>query len=370
MSYAFVLTGGGTGGHVFPALAVAEVLRERGHRLLFVGTRQGMEAKLVPQHGYDMEFVRSGAVNRVGLKQKFQTVAGMPLSVLGARSVLKRFGAQAVFSMGGYVAGPVMAAAILSGVPLIIMEPNAIPGVANRLVARRVYRALLGFESTRAWFPTAKSEITGLPVRPAFFDVRPKQNGTFTVLITGGSRGARSLNRAARESWPLLRASGTDIRIVHQTGPAEYEALASEFRGAGIDGDVVPFISNMAEAFSGADLVIGRAGAGSVNEIAAAGMASVLVPFPFAADDHQKKNAEMLVNAGAARMILDRDLTGERLFREVEELRRNPDQLTALRDRVRQFAKQGAAQRAAEVLEHAASGKKSTPPTKNRDFPH
>jgi UDP-N-acetylglucosamine--N-acetylmuramyl-(pentapeptide) pyrophosphoryl-undecaprenol N-acetylglucosamine transferase len=360
LPHSFILTGGGTGGHVFPALAVAEVLRERGHRVLFVGTREGMEARLVPEHGYDIEFVRSGALNRVGVRQTLQTASLLPVGVLSARTLLKRFKPDAVFSMGGYVAGPVMVAAVMGRVPLIVMEPNAIPGVANRLVARRVYRALLGFESTRKFFPKANAEVTGVPVRPAFFHVHPKQGGKFTVLITGGSRGARTLNRASRESWPLFKEAGVPVRLVHQTGAGEHAALAEEFASSGVDGEIVPFIKNMADAFSGADVVIGRSGAGGVNEIAAAGMPSVLVPFPFAADDHQRKNAEELANAGAARMILDRELTGERLFREIEQLRANPEELLRMSTRVKPFAKPGAAERAAGVLEEAANRKKST----------
>jgi UDP-N-acetylglucosamine--N-acetylmuramyl-(pentapeptide) pyrophosphoryl-undecaprenol N-acetylglucosamine transferase len=252
-----------------------------------------------------------------------------------------------------------MAAAVLARVPLIIMEPNAIPGFANRKVAKYVYRALLGFESTRGWFTPERAEVTGLPVRPAFFAVEPKNWGKFTVLVTGGSRGARTLNRASKESWPLFRDSGSPVRIIHQSGAAEQQSLACEFQKAGVDGEVVPFIGNMAEAFSRTDLVIGRSGAGGVNEIAAAGMASLLVPFPFAADDHQKKNAETLVAAGAARMVLDGELSGARLFREVEQLRQVPDELRRMRERVRQFAKPGAADRAAQILEEAATMKKN-----------
>jgi UDP-N-acetylglucosamine--N-acetylmuramyl-(pentapeptide) pyrophosphoryl-undecaprenol N-acetylglucosamine transferase len=237
------------------------------------------------------------------------------------------------------------------------MEPNAIPGFANRKVARQVYRALLGFESTQAWFPKSRSEVTGVPVRPEFFRVRPKSAGMFTVLITGGSRGARSLNRAARESWPLFRGNGSPVRFFHQTGTNDHASIAAEFAEAGIEGTVVPFVSNMAEAFASADLVVARAGAGSVNEIAAAGMPSILIPLPFAADDHQRRNAEVLVNGGAARMVLDRELGGERLFREVESLRLAPAELATMRDRVRHFAKPGAAERAADVLEEAAGAK-------------
>lgn len=355
MPYSFVLTGGGTGGHVFPALAVASVLRERGHRLLFIGTREGMEARLVAEAGYEMQFIRSSGLNRVGLRQQVQSTLQLPGSIAGASALLGRFRARAVFSMGGYVAGPVMLGALLRRIPLIVMEPNAIPGFANRRVARRVYRALLGFESTRRWFPKERSEVTGLPVRPEFFDVQPKSKGPFSLLITGGSRGSRTLNRASRESWKLFRQAVGEIRIVHQSGAAEHEALAKEFAATGIGGEVVPFISNMAAAFGAADLVVGRSGAGAVNEIAAAGMPSVLVPFPFAADDHQKKNAEMLAHAGAAHMVMDADLNGERLFREVELLRNAPEQRARMRERIRDFARPGAAERAADLMEQAAS---------------
>ncbi len=352
------MTGGGTGGHVFPALAVARVLRERGHQLLFIGTQEGMESRLVPEDGFEMAFVRSGGLNRVGLRKQMRTAFQLPGGVAAAWGVLKRFRPDAVFSTGGFVAGPVSLAAIFSKVPLIVLEPNAVPGFANRRVARRVHKALLGFPSTAAWFPPSKSEVIGYPVRPEFFSLQPGQNRVFTVLITGGSRGARSLNRASRESWPLFKGYNASVRIIHQTGMAEHESLAREFQTSGVNGEVVPFIRNMAEAFAGADLVVGRAGAGAVSEIAAAGMSSVLVPLPFAADDHQRRNAEMLVNAGAARMLLDSELNGARLFDVVEKLRHDGDELQRMRDRVRQFAKPGAAERAATVLEDTAASKK------------
>ena len=189
MAQAFVFTGGGTGGHVFPALAVARVLQARGHRVLFVGTKEGMEARLVPEAGFDIEFVRSGGLNRVGFVQQFKTMTQLPLGIAAARSLLRKFGAQAVFSTGGYVAGPVMLAAALAGIPLVVMEPNSVPGFANRKMATTVYRALLGFETTRRWFPADRAEVTGLPVRPDFFALHHQPQSIFTVLITGGSRG-------------------------------------------------------------------------------------------------------------------------------------------------------------------------------------
>lgn len=356
-SYRFLLTGGGTGGHVFPALAVAAVLRERGHDILFIGTRTGMEARLVPQAGYAIEYIQIGALNRVGLLQQIKTAFQLPIGTGIATGILGDWHPDAVFSMGGYVAGPVVIAAVLLRIPLVVMEPNALPGFTNRKLARFVYRALVAFEETSKWFPPGRTEVTGLPTRQQFFDIQRKTGGVFTLLITGGSRGARTLNRASRESWPLFRERQTPIRIVHQSGTSEFESLQTEFRNTGLAGEVVPFINDMPKTFSEADLVLARSGAGSVGEIAAAGMASILVPFPFAADDHQRRNAEALSNAGAARMVPDAELTGERLFQEVEALRANPEQLAAMRERVRTFARPGAAERAADVLENAAREK-------------
>lgn len=357
MPHSFVLTGGGTGGHVFPALAVGRVLQERGHRLLFIGTREGMEARLVPEAGFEMDFIRSGGLNRVGLRRQLRTAMQLPGGVNSAWKLLRKFRPKAVFSMGGYVAGPVMLAALFERIPLVVMEPNAVPGFANRQVAGRVYRALLGFPAAAAWFPPQLTEVTGLPVREDFFRLQPKQGGLFTILITGGSRGARTLNRASRESWPLFREGAAPLRIVHQTGAAEHELLANEFSEAGLAGEVVPFIRNMAEAFANADLAVARAGAGSVSEIAAARMPSLLVPLPFAADDHQRKNAEALERERAARMVPDSEMNGERMFREIEALRNHPEELAAMRQNVQRFARPGAAQRAAGVMEEAAAKK-------------
>ena len=355
MPYSFVMTGGGTGGHVFPAIAVARVLRDRAHRVLFIGRESGIESRLVPEAGFEMEHVQVGQLNRVGRMQQLRTTAQLPFSVAAAARILKMFRPAAVFSMGGFVAGPVMIASILHKIPLIVMEPNAVPGFANRRVARYVYRALLGFESTRRAFRPGRSEVTGLPVRSEFFSVKPKSDGPFTILITGGSGGSRTLNRASRESWPLFRDRVPEIRIVHQTGAAEYDALTREFASTGLRGEVIPFIRDMASAFADAQLVIARSGAGSVNEIAAAAMASILIPFPFSADEHQKRNAEAFRDAGAARMVLDAEMNGERLFQEVESLRKNCSELEGMRERARQFAQPHAAERAADVMEEAAA---------------
>ena len=354
MAYSFVLTGGGTGGHVFPALAVARVLRERGHSVLFLGSREKMESRLVPEARFEIRFVRTGALNRVNFRTRIQSAFRIPAGVLDAGRVLRSVRPDAVFSTGGYVTGPVMLAAILGRIPLVILEPNATPGLANRAVRRFVYCALLGFESTRRWFSDSRSEVVGLPIRSEFFHIERQPHERFTILITGGSLGARTLNRASRESWSLFRQVREAVRIIHQSGPRELELLRDEFQKSGLEGEIVPFIPDMPKAFAQADLVVARAGAGSVNEIAAGGMASVLVPLPFAADDHQRRNAEALVQAGAASMVLDAELDGKRLFEEVEQLRQSPAILERMRGEARKFAKPDAALRAADILESAA----------------
>ena len=228
MPYSFVLTGGGSGGHVFPALAVARVLRERGHRLLFIGTREGMESRLVPEAGFEMEFIRIGALNRVGRRKQFQTAAQLPLSVGAAWRLLRRFRPRAVFSTGGYVAGPVMLAAVLAGIPFIVMEPNAIPGLANRKIARRVYRALVAFEATCAWFPRRAERSHRAASAPRIFRIAPKRGETFTIYHRRKPGSAHAKPCLPRK---LAALSGKQIADTHRSSKrrAEHESLAREF---------------------------------------------------------------------------------------------------------------------------------------------
>jgi UDP-N-acetylglucosamine--N-acetylmuramyl-(pentapeptide) pyrophosphoryl-undecaprenol N-acetylglucosamine transferase len=213
-------------------------------------------------------------------------------------------------------------------------------------------RALVNFEETVRYFPRGKAELTGIPVRPEFFAIPAQPRGErLSVLITGGSRGSRTLNNAARESWPLFRSAGFQVRLVHQTGPEAYAELARDFAAGGIDGQVAPFIDDLPAAFAAADLVVSRSGAGAVAEIAAAGKAAILVPFPFAADDHQTRNAEALARAGAARLVADREFTGKRLFDEVGALAGEPGAIERTGEAARKFARPGAAARAADILE-------------------
>jgi UDP-N-acetylglucosamine--N-acetylmuramyl-(pentapeptide) pyrophosphoryl-undecaprenol N-acetylglucosamine transferase len=279
----------------------------------------------------------------------------LPGGIWQAARILDRVRPNAIFSMGGYVAGPVLLAALWKRIPVAMMEPNAVPGFTHRHLARYAARALVSFEETTRWFPKGRTEVTGLPIREEFFAVPPKRPGaTVTVLITGGSQGSRTLNRAVEESWPLWKKGA--VRLVHQTGAGTYEALASRFRESGVEGEISPFIADMPGTFAEADIVVSRSGMGAVSEIAAAGKPSILVPFPGAADDHQLHNARAMEQAGAARLVLDREMNGARLVEEVSRLAADPAALERMGAAVRVFAKAGAAQRAAEILEGLALG--------------
>jgi UDP-N-acetylglucosamine--N-acetylmuramyl-(pentapeptide) pyrophosphoryl-undecaprenol N-acetylglucosamine transferase len=345
-----MMAGGGTGGHVIPALAVARELRARGHRIFFAGTEHGMEAKLVPAEGFELRMIRIGGLNRVGFRQTAATLARLPFTTLSCNRMMGE--TSAVFSMGGYVAGPPVLAALLRRMPVVVMEPNAIPGFTNRVIARLVTRALVGFPETAAFFPRGRTEVTGLPVREEFFRIAPKPRGeVLNLLITGGSQGSRTLNHSAQQSWPLFRESEIPVRIVHQTGTPAFAETRAAFADSGLQGEVLPFISDMPAAFAAADLVICRSGAGAVSELAAAGRPSILVPFPFAADDHQTRNAEAMQRGRAARLVRDAEMTGEKLFALATSLTGELDSMGAA---ARQFAKPGAASRAADVLEEVA----------------
>jgi UDP-N-acetylglucosamine--N-acetylmuramyl-(pentapeptide) pyrophosphoryl-undecaprenol N-acetylglucosamine transferase len=307
----------------------------------------------VPAEGFELKKIDIGGLNRVGLRRKLATLIQLPFTTIGCFELVR--GVSAVFSMGGYVAGPPVMAALLRRVPVVVMEPNAVPGFTNRAIGRFVRRALVSFPQTAAYFPKGRTEITGLPVREEFFRIVPKTRGaTLNLLITGGSQGSRTLNRAGRESWPLFRQAGLPVRIVHQSGTGEAEQLREEFSRSGLEGEVAPFIADMPAAFASADLVVCRSGAGAVSELAAAGKPSILAPFPFAADDHQTRNAEAMERAGAARLVPDGQMNGAKLAAAVAELAGSPGALERMGEAARRFAKPGAALRAAEILEEVA----------------
>ena len=352
-----LLAAGGTGGHVIPALVVAQELSERSpsHQVLFAGTVRGVENKLVPAAGFPLERVEVGALQGQPPATRLLNFLRLPRALWQASRLQEKFLPDVVLGVGGYAAGPVMLAGGIAGIPLAALEPNAFPGLANRWVAPYVTSAFLAFPQTASYFASAAPSVVGVPVRREFFAVQPKRHHPpFTVLIFGGSQGARSLNRAAVEALPLLARNKENLFLVHQTGQSEYNAVKEAYEKHSLRAEVLPYIEKMAEAFAGADMVVCRAGANTLAELAAAGRAAVLVPFPSAANQHQLRNARALADIGAARLIPDRELSGERLFAVLQELLGDPQGLEQMESHIRSTAHPEAASRIVDELERLA----------------
>jgi UDP-N-acetylglucosamine--N-acetylmuramyl-(pentapeptide) pyrophosphoryl-undecaprenol N-acetylglucosamine transferase len=296
-----ILAGGGTGGHVIPAIAIAQELQKRyDAEVMFVGTARGIENKLVPAAGFTLQLIKVGALNRVSLATRLKTLFDLPLAVLHARRMLQQFQPDVVIGVGGYASGPAMLAAILMRIPTVAFEPNVVPGFANRIVARWVSAAAVHFQETAEYFP--RVEVTGVPVRQAFFSVPEKRSGPPTLLVFGGSQGARAVNQAVIQCLPDLIQRVPAVHIIHQTGERDYNQVQAAYQRAA-SSEVQAFINDMPGAFARADLILCRSGASTVAEIAAAGKPAVFVPFPLAADDHQRVNAQALEKIGAAVVV-------------------------------------------------------------------
>lgn len=351
-----MMAGGGTGGHVFPALAVAEELRRRdaSSELLFVGAENGIERQVVPGAGYALRTLPVAGFQGVGLAAKLRSLALVPGALWRSRALLREFQPDVVFGVGGYASGPAMFAAAAGGRPTVLFEANAEPGLANRLLAPFVSRAAVTYEETVHRFGT-KAVRTGSPVRPEFFRVPAKQHAPpFTLLIFGGSRGALAINQAVVDALDPLLSSGFALEFIHQTGERDFQSVRVAYARRGVNAEVLPFIHDMPQRFAQADLVICRAGASSVAELAAAGRAALLIPFPHATDQHQLRNAEVLARAGAARLLEQSALSGPRLAEEVLALLRDPAQLVQMETAVRRFAVPDAAARIADLIESMA----------------
>jgi len=356
-SLRLLMAAGGTGGHVIPALVIAREFcaRNRGATVLFVGTPRGIEARLVPEAGFALELFKVGALQGQSASTRLKTLLALPRALWQAHRIIERFQPHVVLGIGGYAAGPVMLTAAWSGIPLAVLEPNAYPGLVNRWVAPYVSRALVGFPEAAAFFPPNKVVEAGIPVRREFFAVPPKPHQPpFTVLVFGGSQGARTLNRAVVEALPQLDQFKETLLLLHQTGQTEYNAIREAYAKHSVRAEVSPYIEAMPEAFARADLVVCRAGASTVGELTAAGRAAILVPYPAAANRHQLRNAESLAARGAARVILDRDLNGERLVATIRELLGDPAKLERMETAMRRAAHPDATARIVEELERLA----------------
>jgi UDP-N-acetylglucosamine--N-acetylmuramyl-(pentapeptide) pyrophosphoryl-undecaprenol N-acetylglucosamine transferase len=346
-----IIAGGGTGGHIYPGIAIAQELRRQRSdtQVTFVGTARGLEAKIVPREGFDLELIEVAALKRVSFSSRIKALLLLPMSLLAARSLLKKIRPQVVIGVGGYASGPVVMMASLMGIPTIIAEQNALPGFTNRILARFIKAAAVSFEEARNLFG-AKAEITGNPVRAEFFNVPPREPGeVIHILITGGSQGAGAINEAVIETLPLLAREGARLSLTHQTGERDFETVRAAYENSGLQAEVKPYLDQMVAEFERADLVICRAGATTVAELAAAGKPAIMIPFPFAADDHQRKNAEAVERVGAGRMILQAELTPERLAQELLWLANDPQQLARMAEASRKLGHPDAAARVVDL---------------------
>ena len=337
-----ILAGGGTGGHVIPALAIANELKKSyGAEVLFIGTARGIENRLVPVAGYPLQLVRVGALKNVSLMTRARTAFDLPRAVWDAGRMLNEFAPDVVIGVGGYASGPAMLAAVVKHIPTLAFEPNVVPGFANRVVARFVSGAAVHFEETAKYF--RRAEVTGVPVRQAFFEIQAKRGGVPTVLVFGGSQGAHAINEAMIRCLPELRRQAPGIHIIHQTGERDYNDALAAYRGLGESAEVSKFIEDMPAAFARADLVVCRSGASTVAEITAAGKPAIFVPFPRAADDHQRVNAEALARVGAAVVVEESKLEGVWLAETIAALLGDPRRLQVMSEAARGSAHPNAA---------------------------
>lgn len=361
-----LIAGGGTGGHVFPAIAVAREWLRRGEEKLageahaakrevvIVGTQNGLEARLVPEAGLPLETIRVAGLKGIGGMKLVRNAAMLGAGFWDSAAILRRHRFAAALGVGGYASGPMMLLAALRGVPTVLFEPNLEPGFTNRVLARFSKRIATGFEETARRFG-AKAKVTGNPVRAEFFNAPPREHrAPFTLLITGGSRGAQPINRAVMAALDTLAAKKNQLFIVHQTGERDYNAVREAYAQRQFTAEVSPFIGNMAERFAQADVIVCRSGAITVAEIAAAGRAAIFIPFGAATDSHQLRNAQALEQAGAARVIPQDELTPQRLSSEIFSLLDQPRRIQEMEQRARALARPRAVADIVDMIEEVA----------------
>ena len=362
MGVKLLIAGGGTGGHVFPAMAIAREWLSRGseREVVLVGTKRGIEMKLVPQAGLPLETLRVAGLKGKGGGTLLKNLFKLAPAMLDAARVFKKHKPVAAFGVGGYAAGPMLLTTWMRGIPNVIFEPNAEPGFTNKSLARISKRIATGYEiSARTW--GAKAVVTGCPVRPEFLTIAQRMpQKPLRVLITGGSQGALPVNRAFVDAMNFLATRKNEISIVHQTGERDYDAVRTAYARHEILAEVVPFLSNMPERFEWADIIVCRAGAITAAEVAAAGRAAIFIPFGRATDSHQVRNAQEMAKQGAGRVITEAELTGERLSKEIFALLDSPQQIERMSMAARSLSWPNAARDIVNLIEQAAGIAPST----------
>lgn len=347
-----VIAGGGTGGHLFPGIALAEQVVAEGGEVVFVGTERGIEARVVPEHGHPLELIDVAGIKGRGMGGLFGGLSRLPRAYFQSRGLLKRIRPDVVVGVGGYASGPIVATASTMGLPTAILEQNSVPGVTNRILGRVVKRVFATFPDDRGFFPAKKLVDSGNPIRRGLVERLAKaasardRSHPPRLFVFGGSQGARAINEAVLAALPGLLDALPEVEIWHQTGQADLERIEAGYAEHGLSAPrarVAPFIKDMTAPYGWCDLVVCRAGATSLSELAAVGCPALLVPFPYAADNHQEHNARSLVDRGAAEMLLESDLTAETLVGRITELLGDRERLTRMRDAMLKAARPDAA---------------------------
>jgi len=349
-----IVAGGGTGGHVIPALAIAQELRSRyAAEVVFVGTQRGIETRLVPATGFELRLIEVGALKRVDFATRLKTFLDLPRAAMASARLISELRPDVMIGVGGYASGPAMFVAALMNIPTVAFEPNVVPGLANRVLAPTIRAAAVHFEQTCHYFRNCY--VTGVPVRREFFHVAPRpQDARPTLLVFGGSQGAHAINEAVIEALPLLTKAVPEVYIIHQTGEKDYVGAQAAYLSAMVPAEVSPFIDDMPAAFARADLVLCRSGASTVAEVTAAGKPAIFVPLPTAADDHQRHNAATLASGGAARLLPQAELTKERLTADITALLCDRAELARMSEAARGFAHPDAAAKIAALAARVA----------------
>lgn len=357
-----LLTGGGTGGHLFPAVAAAQALklRQPDSEVLFLGTRRRIDTTTLAQYGFASGSIRSYGLKGKNVLELFKALAILPLSILQAMLAIRRFRPDAALGVGGYVTGPVMLAARLSGVPTIIHEQNSVPGMANRKLGRLVDTVCVSLPGSESYFPAEKTVLTGNPVRQNILELartEPQPGDRFTLLVLGGSQGAHAINQLVCEAccsgnYPAV----AKMTIIHQTGQNDCHWVDQQYRQAGINARVAPFFNDMTEVYRDADLLVSRAGATTLTELAVLGKPAILIPYPYAADDHQSRNAAYYAEGGGAVRLAEKELTAEQLAGVIGELAGDRQHLAAMASAMRRLAIADAAEKIVDVCLRAAQG--------------
>jgi UDP-N-acetylglucosamine--N-acetylmuramyl-(pentapeptide) pyrophosphoryl-undecaprenol N-acetylglucosamine transferase len=358
--FRLIIAGGGTGGHLFPGIAVARALKTRMQdaEVLFVVGRRRMEIDILSRSGFEAVSIDVEGIKGRGWKKGLSVVFKLPKSIFQSGAIIRRFSPSVALGVGGYSAGPLCTAAKWMGVPTAIHEQNSYPGVTNRLLSKMVDRIFISFEESRSCFKKREMILTGNPVRQELLlsrPVRPEGDDAFTVLVVGGSQGAQAVNRIWVEAFQRLRERGRNIAVIHQTGTMDYERVVEDYRTRGLEGEIAPFIADMAVAYNRADMVVSRAGASTIFELAALGKPSILVPYPYATNRHQEINAEALVRKGGAEMMLQEDLNADRLADALTRYMDNRPALREMGDRARQIGRPEAAETIVDRLMEMAT---------------